>query len=166
VADLVEQYVENRRRRQETIDAHLGEVEDMLAQGDPVKFAFWTLDQESSFYKNAAAVNAAQLLQELGREIGLTKEQALQLNAHREAIRENRETITRCHEHLRRARAEIERHVRNSSTITNELRTILEPVQVAKFFVWVEQNQRKLQSSIDQSERLASQAAAPQEEHL
>ena len=32
---------------QEMIEAHLDEVEDMLEVGDPVKFAFWTLDQDS-----------------------------------------------------------------------------------------------------------------------
>ena len=37
VASLVERFVDNRRRRQQTIDAHLDEVEDALAQGDPVK---------------------------------------------------------------------------------------------------------------------------------
>ena len=46
-------------------------------------------------------------------------------------------------------REEIERHVRHSSAITDELREILEPVQVAKFFVWVEQNQKKLLSSME-----------------
>ena len=153
VAALVEQFVENRRRRQETIDAHLDQVEDMLEQGDPVTFAFWTLDQDSSFYKTPGA--APRMLDELGKEIGLTKEQAVKLNAHRAAIRENRETISRCHEHLRRAREEAEKHIRNSSAITQELRQILEPVQVAKFFVWVEQNQRKLQHSMNQETPLS-----------
>jgi len=82
VADLVEQFVTNRQRRQETIDAHLEEVEDMLEQGDPIKFAFWTLDQDSSFYKNSG--DAPRMLDELGHAIGLTKDQAVKLNAHRE----------------------------------------------------------------------------------
>mmetsp|Transcript_43680 Transcript_43680/g.76963 ORF Transcript_43680/g.76963 Transcript_43680/m.76963 type:complete len:86 (+) Transcript_43680:264-521(+) len=66
------------------------------------------------------------------------------------AIRQNRETLSRCLEHLRHAREEIEKHVTDSSAITEELRKVLEPVQVAKFFVWVEQNQGKLQMSMDQ----------------
>mmetsp|Transcript_3344 Transcript_3344/g.8011 ORF Transcript_3344/g.8011 Transcript_3344/m.8011 type:complete len:322 (+) Transcript_3344:145-1110(+) len=148
VADLVEQFVTNRQRRQETIDAHLEEVEDMLEQGDPIKFAFWTLDQDSSFYKNSG--DAPRMLDELGHAIGLTKDQAVKLNAHRAAIRQNRETLSRCLEHLRHAREEIEKHVTDSSAITEELRKVLEPVQVAKFFVWVEQNQGKLQMSMDQ----------------
>ena len=102
VASLVERFVDNRRRydrtrlgrgashsqpsaialtsrpslcrRQQTIDAHLDEVDDALSQGNPVKFAFWGLDQDASFYQTPGS-GPAKLLEVLGREIGLTTEQ-------------------------------------------------------------------------------------------
>lgn len=51
VASLVERFVHNRRRRQSTIDAHLDEIEDALEQGDPLKFALWSLDQDAAFFE-------------------------------------------------------------------------------------------------------------------
>merc|ERR1712185_555184 len=108
VASLVERFVDNRRRRQETIDAHLDEVEDALAQGDPVKFAFWSLDQDPTFFADDGP--APRMLEVLGREIGLTAEQMARLNAHRPAIREDRETLARCQELMRQAREDIHAH--------------------------------------------------------
>ena len=128
VANLVERFVDNRRRRQQTIDAHLDEVEDALAQGDPVKFAFWSLDQDPTFF--ASAGPAPQMLEVLGREIGLTAEQMARLNAHRPAIREDRETLSRCRQLLRDAREHIHHHIHRSSLIMEQIRRILNPVQV------------------------------------
>lgn len=128
VAGLVDQFVSNRRLRQNTINAHLDEVQDALEQGDPVQFAFWSLDQDSSFYQSPGT--APRMLEVLAKEIGLTAEQMLQVNAHRGAIREDREGLKRCHALLQRARSEIEQHVRQSSVITEQLRDILDPVQV------------------------------------
>ena len=128
VASLVEKFVDNRRRRQETIDAHLDECEDALAQGDPVKFAFWSLDQDLSFFE--AQGPAPRMLEVLGREIGLTTEQMVKLGGHRPAIREDRETLARCHQLLRDAREHIHQHIHRSSLIMGHIRRILNPVQV------------------------------------
>ena len=102
VASLVERFVDNRRRRQQTIDAHLDEVDDALSQGNPVKFAFWGLDQDASFYQTPGS-GPAKLLEVLGREIGLTTEQMLQLGTHRHAIRHDRESLSKAHALLRQA---------------------------------------------------------------
>jgi len=144
VTALVERFVDNRRRRQHAIDAHLDEVEDSLTQGDPIKFAFWTLDQDPAFFE--APGPAPKMLQVLGREIGLTAEQLHRLSAHRPAIRKDRETLTHCHELLREARELIQDHIHNSSPIMEDIRRILSPVQVAKFFVWVEKHQHSVKT--------------------
>ena len=179
VASLVERFVDNRRRRQQTIDAHLDEVDDALSQGNPVKFAFWGLDQDASFYQTPGS-GPAKLLEVLGREIGLTTEQMLQLGTHRHAIRHDRESLSKAHALLRQAsrppatrthgasllklavgclaltpllpplpsqaRAQIHDHIASSSAIMEHLRRILSPVQVAKFFVWVEKHQQSVKA--------------------
>ena len=144
VAALVERFVDNRRRRQQSIDAHLDEVVDSLTQGDPVKFAFWSLDQDAAFFEGEGP--APRMLEVLGREIGLTAEQMGQLSTHRAAIREDRNTITRCHQMLREAREAIHRHIHRSGAIMEQIRCILTPVQVAKFFVWVERHQNSVKT--------------------
>ena len=144
VANLVERFVDNRRRRQQAIDAHLDEVEDALAQGDPVKFAFWSLDQDATFFADGGP--APRMLEVLGREIGLTAEQMGKLNAHRPAIRHDRETLARCQAHMRQVRADIHAHIRRSGDVMEQIRKILSPVQVAKFFVWVEKHQHSVKT--------------------
>jgi len=86
------------------------------------------------------------MLEVLGREIGLTAEQMGKLNAHRPAIREDRETLSRCHQLLRDAREHIHHHIHHSSLIMEHIRRILNPVQVAKFFVWVEKHQHSVRT--------------------
>ena len=158
VAALVERFVDNRRRRQQTIDDHLDEVEDALAQGDPVKFAFWSLDQDATFFEGQGP--APRMLEVLGREIGLTAEQMGQLNTHRPAIREDRDTLARCHELLRDAREHIHHHIHHSSMIMEQIRRILNPVQVAKFFVWVEKHQNSVKTLTTLWDGSANSAAA------
>ena len=144
VAILVERFVDNRRRRQHTIDAHFDEVEDALAEGDPVKFAFWSLDQDQTFFEDGGP--APKMLEVLGREIGLTAEQMMKLNAHRPAIRQDRETLARCQSLMRQAREDIHAHIQRSGDIMEHIRRILSPVQVAKFFVWVEKHQNSVKT--------------------
>ena len=77
-------------------------MDDALSQGNPVKFAFWGLDQDASFYQTPGS-GPAKLLEVLGREIGLTTEQMLQLGTHRHAIRHDRESLSKAHALLRQA---------------------------------------------------------------
>ena len=145
VASLVEAFVDNRRRRQETIDAHIDEVEDCLQQGDPLKFAFWSLDRDASFFQSSDQLGP-KMLEVLGKDIGLTTEQLARLNAHKPAIRRDRETLARCQEQLRQARQTIHQHIGHSAAIMEQIRKILSPVQVAKFFVWVEKHQKSVET--------------------
>ena len=47
---------------------------------------------------------------------------------------------------MREARQQIHNHIDHSSAIMEQIRKILNPVQVAKFFVWVEQHQNSVQT--------------------
>ena len=132
VSSLVERFIDNRQRRHHTIDAHLDEIVEILSQADPVKFAYWGIEQST------AAGQA--IMRELGAEIELTPAQLGALAAHRVAINEERRALASCYELLRQTRASVHTHLGCFSNVLDELRAILSPVQVAKFFVWVEHN--------------------------
>ena len=83
--------------------------------------------QDATFFE--AQGPAPRMLEVLGKEIGLTAEQMGKLNAHRPAIREDRETLARCHRLLRDAREHIHHHIDRSSLIMGHIRRILNPVQ-------------------------------------
>ena len=86
------------------------------------------------------------MLEVLGKEIGLTTEQMGKLYGHRPAIRQDRETLSRCQALMRQVREDIHAHIQRSGDIMEEIRKILSPVQVAKFFVWVEKHQHSVKT--------------------
>ena len=141
--------------------AHLDEVEDAISHGNVIKFAFWGLEQDASFYEGSSPAN--QMIADLGREIGLTQEQLAQLGGHRAAIRQDRETLQRCLAALREAREQVHQHISHSASVMEQFRRILNPVQVARFFVWVEKHQddvRDLSCLFDPATATTSDTAA------
>jgi hypothetical protein len=128
VASLVDRFVENRRRRQDTMDAHLDEIDEALAEGDPLKFAFWVLDQDPAFF--ASDSPAPRMLEMLGRDLELTSTQLQGLTRQRGAIRTNRDTLARCSDLLAEARDLIHAHIDSSAMVMETIRQVLSPVQV------------------------------------
>ncbi|KAL1506905.1 hypothetical protein AB1Y20_007769 [Prymnesium parvum] len=86
----------------------------------------------------------SQLMGKLSMELGLTGPQVDALSAQKEFIRSDRELVYSCVSLIRDLRKKVAEHVKTSQTITDGLRRILTPVQVAKFLVWVEKNQRSM----------------------
>ena len=80
----------------------------------------------------------------LSLELGLTGPQVDALSAQKEFIRADRELVLSCVKLIRDLRKKVAEHVKTSQGITDGLRRILTPVQVAKFLVWVEKNQRSM----------------------
>lgn len=141
VSSLVDRFIQNRRRRHGTIDAHLDEIAEILTQVDPVKFAFWGIE-----HRQCTGTAGEQIMHELGAEIQLAPDQLTALSRHREAICAEREALAHCCEALRRLRERVQVHTESFSHVLEELRSILTPVQVARFFVWVERNPQKVET--------------------
>lgn len=80
----------------------------------------------------------------LSMELGLTGPQVDALSAQKEFIRSDRELVQGCVLLIRDLRKKVAEHVKTSQGITDGLRRILTPVQVAKFLVWVERNQKSM----------------------
>lgn len=127
VSSLVDRFINNRRRRHCTIDAHLDEVREILSQADPVKFAVWGIELE-----HADGGPGPEIMQELGAEIELTPEQLAALASHREAIYAERDALMRCHQLLQKTRQQVHLHTQSFSHVMGELRNILSPVQVRR----------------------------------
>ena len=86
----------------------------------------------------------AQLLDTLSLELGLTSMQVDALSGQKGLIHSDREIKGKCLQLIRELRARVAEQISTSQSITDGLRRILTPVQVAKFLMWVEKNQRSM----------------------
>ena len=86
----------------------------------------------------------AQLLDALSFELGLTSTQVDALSGQKELIHSDREIKGKCLQLIGELRSRVSEQISTSQSITDGLRRILTPVQVAKFLMWVEKNQRSM----------------------
>mmetsp|Transcript_76507 Transcript_76507/g.127515 ORF Transcript_76507/g.127515 Transcript_76507/m.127515 type:complete len:466 (+) Transcript_76507:67-1464(+) len=86
----------------------------------------------------------SQLLETLSTELGLTSAQVDALSGQKGFIHSDREMKGKCMQLMKELRTRISEHIGTSQAITDCLRRILTPVQVAKFLMWVEKNQRSM----------------------
>ena len=76
--------------------------------------------------------------------VGLTSMQVDALSGQKGLIHSDREIKGKCLQLIRELRARVAEQISTSQSITDGLRRILTPVQVAKFLMWVEKNQRSM----------------------
>jgi len=75
---------------------------------------------------------------------GLAALQVDELSGQKGFIHSDREIKAHCSQLIKDLRLRVSEHIKTSQTITDCLRRILTPMQVAKFLVWVERNQRSM----------------------
>jgi len=80
----------------------------------------------------------------LANELGLNASQVDSLSAQKGFIRSDREIVSGCMSLIKQLRSRVAEHIQSSQRITDHLRRILEPAQVAQFLLWVERNQRSM----------------------
>jgi len=85
-----------------------------------------------------------QLLDTLSLELGLTSTQVDALSDQKGLIHSDREIKGKCLQLIRELRSRVAEQISTSQSITDGMRRILTPVQVAKFLMWVEKNQRSM----------------------
>ena len=76
--------------------------------------------------------------------VGLNGAQVDGLSQQKDAIRADREIVSACMRQIQLLRTHVAEHINSSQRVTDELRRILEPTQVATFLLWVERNQRSM----------------------
>jgi hypothetical protein len=133
---LVASFVGNSRQRQQAVDFYLDRVEDCLSPGLQVKFALWGLDQSDDFYEKPGLWVSL-----MSKEVGLTPEQMAALRTHRVSIHAERLALQQCEARLKETRLAIVAHLNGLHRSLDMILSTLTPLQLAKFFVWVESNE-------------------------
>lgn len=156
IQSTIEKYVKSKRQRFDQISVYLDGIEEILRPGTAVQVAF---GQSASL----AAANSqpsdggpltkrhrrdssagSHLLEVLSAELGITAAQAEQLAQFRDDIRKDREILVESEAIIKELRARVSEHVQSSQGITDGLRKILTPQQIAKFLTWVEKNHKSM----------------------
>ena len=170
----VESYVANKRAQQQTVNEYLDSIEDILSPAAPLQVAFnpetgsyddALTSAATSSDTTTAAANVeplgkkrnreegrarvaqsvgSQLMSTLATELGLNGAQVDALSQQKDAIRADREIVSACMRQIQLLRTHVAEHINSSQRVTDELRRILEPTQVATFLLWVERNQRSM----------------------
>lgn len=147
----VEKYVANKRAQQETINEYLDCIEDILSPGTPLQVAFSASgegfadeDEDPDPKRQRRHSVGSQLLETLSLELGLSTEQVGELSGQKDSIQSDRELKGKISTLIQELRRHVGQHISSSQSITDGLRRILTPHQVAKFLVWVERNQRSM----------------------
>ena len=163
----VESYVANKRAQQQTVNEYLDSIEDILSPAAPLQVAFnpetGSYDDLTSATSSATTTEplgkkrnreegrarvaqsvGSQLMSTLATELGLNGAQVDALSQQKDAIRADREIVSACMRQIQLLRTHVAEHINSSQRVTDELRRILEPTQVATFLLWVERNQRSM----------------------
>ena len=133
--ELVTRFVYNSRERQGHVDYYFDRVSASLQPGLQVRFAMWGLTQPDAFY---GAPGLWQSLME--GEIGLDTQQMEWILSKRTAIHAERKNLQTCELMLRETRNAISMHLHSLHGHMDDLLSVMTPLQLAKFYLWVENN--------------------------
>ena len=133
--ELVTRFVYNSRERQGHVLYHFDRVSQCLSPGLQVRFAMWGLDQQDSFYTQPGLWSS--LMQ---GEIGLDERQMEWILSKREAIHAERKNLSTCELMLRETRGAIAMHLHSLHGHMDDLLSVMTPLQLAKFYLWVDAN--------------------------
>jgi len=136
ISELLRQFVANSRQRQGQVDAYLDRVEEALTPGLQAKFAMWGLDQNSDFYEKPGLWTSL-----MSKEIGLNNDQLNTILSKRAIIHQERVNLAHCERLVRELRSLANTHLRSLHHTMDSIQTVMTPVQLAKFMLWVENNE-------------------------
>ena len=133
--ELVTRFVYNSRERQGHVLSYFERVQECLKPGLQVRFAMWGLDQADSFYTQPGLWSS--LMQ---GEIGLDARQMDWILSKREAIHAERHNLATCELMLKETRGAVAMHLHSLHGHMDDLLSVMTPLQLAKFYLWVDAN--------------------------
>jgi transcription factor HY5 len=136
VSSLVRQFVLNSRERQSRFDLLMDQVTDSIVPGLQVKFALWGLDQDEDFYRTSGLWTTL-----MRDEVQLTDAQLRSITSERVLIRQERERLAECERLVGRLQTLVTQHFNGLNQRMDRLMQILSPLQLAKYYMWVESNE-------------------------
>jgi hypothetical protein len=77
-------------------------------------------------------------------EVGLNQQQMQSILAKRAAIHEERIHLQQCEHMLRQVRSAVNSHLKSLHSTIDDIQRVMNPQQLAKFYLWVEANQWSL----------------------
>ena len=104
--------------------------------GLQVKFTLWGLDQPSDQFSKPGLWTSL-----MYNEVGLSEEQMRLILSRKEFIHQERRALAQCQKLLKDTRDRILQHMQSLNRQMDILQNVLTPVQLAKFYVWVEKNE-------------------------
>mmetsp|Transcript_1909 Transcript_1909/g.4752 ORF Transcript_1909/g.4752 Transcript_1909/m.4752 type:complete len:591 (+) Transcript_1909:64-1836(+) len=147
VNNLVEQFVQNQRQRQNSINFHFDEILDLLDTGPQYKMAFWDALQGRMPAGEAGAGAApgdsmetgeaqhsvrtgSELLDMLVNELQMTPAQAEKLENCRLRCEEMQTSLMHCHQLVQQAREQVLYNISAAQQVMDNMRGVLTPQQV------------------------------------
>jgi len=140
LTSLVKKFVQNSRERQAKVDFYMDRVYDCLMPGTQVKFAMWGLDQSDEFYGKKDG-----LWQSLMQAIGLNSAQENAMQQLRPAMHRERVALQQAQHLLKQCRLTVHTHLAQLYALIDRIQTLLSPLQLARLYLWVENNEWCLQ---------------------
>ena len=141
VEELLDEYLKNHsdygERRRVQIQTHLTQLERLLLPSQVTKMAMWTLNQQDSFYAKDGISN---LWKGIMDQIGASDDQTQKIKSKRDDARKLALELRSASRECKDLKHRMKRKNAALSSEMGELRTILSPVQLAKFIIWVNKN--------------------------
>jgi len=128
--------IQEASKRNHKINWHLDQIKEELTPAWQTKFIMWSLSQEEDFYDKPGFWTLL-----MHKEVGLTKEQMAMLKSQRHTVMREKENVTKCQAGLERIRKQTKTHLAALNEQMVKLKTLLQPTQLAKLFVWVDKNE-------------------------
>jgi hypothetical protein len=134
--EQVNTFMETSREVQSQLEYNLDRVEDVISPSLQIKFTLWGLDQNDDFYDTPGLWSSL-----LSEELGLSLEQVEKLKSFRGRMHHHRQQLKHAEILLRDLRDSCGSHLDRFNRELDKMNQILTPVQLAKFYVWIEQNE-------------------------
>ena len=136
ILNSVHELIKNSRERRLKALSLLDKASEYLTPIIQTKFCLWGLDQQDEFYEGQGLWSAL-----LFKELGLTEAQAAKLKERRPFIHTERQNIMLAEKLIDQLKSEVGVSVSSLHKEMDSICSLLTPLQLAKFFIWIEQNQ-------------------------
>lgn len=107
------------------------------------------LDQNDDFYTKPGLWTSL-----MSKEIGLAPNQLAAILAKRPAIHQERKNMVQCESMIAELRVKAGQHLRSLHQTMDEIQSVMSPTQLAKFYLWVENNEWTMQMAFPKGKSL------------
>lgn len=137
VSGLIDALLNILTKRACSAKAHLMSLGSSLDPIMPLRFLSWAMNREESFYQDPNGLWNSLFV----KELGLSEDQMREMHQFRKSVLEYRQSILNKGGAFLNLQCLVEAHLMRINENLQRLRRLLNPTQMAKFIVWVQQNE-------------------------